>query len=159
MPDRKIAPEDLHIAGPGCPRDPRPSLTARLTARVRAGSYDRLLSVGVTPEPGSPLAAHCARLTSRTERHAIARSLRRAVREVHEPTATTWSSRIPPNVPNITAAEELIDRVTQRLHSPRSISARGMARLRLVLSDGAGPLYRFGRGDLPGRLGAALAEL
>ena len=159
MPDHKISPEDLRIAAPGLPRDQRPSLTARLTARVRAGRYDRLLSVGVTPEPGSPLAAHCARLTSTTERYAIARSLRRAVRDGHDHTPTTWSSRIPLNVANITAAEELIDRVTQRLHSPRSISARGMARLRLVLSDGAGPLYRFGRGDLPGRLGAALAEL
>jgi hypothetical protein len=34
-----------------------------------------------------------------------------------------------------------------------------MARLRVVLSDGCGPLYQFGRGDLSGRLGAALAEL
>ena len=34
-----------------------------------------------------------------------------------------------------------------------------MARLRQVLSDGAGPLYRYGRGDLGGRLGAALAAL
>ncbi len=63
------------------------------------------------------------------------------------------------NIPNITAAEHLIDQVTLRLHSPRPVSALGMARLRLILSDGTGPLYRFGRGDLAGRLGAALAEL
>jgi hypothetical protein len=34
-----------------------------------------------------------------------------------------------------------------------------MARLRVVMSDGSGPLYRYGRGDLSGRLGAALAAL
>ena len=34
-----------------------------------------------------------------------------------------------------------------------------MARLRQILADGSGPLYRFGRGDLNGRLGAALAAL
>jgi hypothetical protein len=34
-----------------------------------------------------------------------------------------------------------------------------MARLRQVLADGTGPFYRYGRGDLNGRLGAALAEL
>jgi hypothetical protein len=34
-----------------------------------------------------------------------------------------------------------------------------MARLRRVLSDGGGPLYRYGEGDLRGRLGAALAAL
>jgi hypothetical protein len=34
-----------------------------------------------------------------------------------------------------------------------------MARLRVLLSDGAGPLYMSGRGDLVERLGAALAAL
>jgi hypothetical protein len=70
-----------------------------------------------------------------------------------------FSSRIPVHPDNIAAAEDLIDTITLRLHSPRPVSARGMARLRLVLCDGCGPLYRCGRGDLSGRLGAALAEL
>ncbi len=69
------------------------------------------------------------------------------------------SSRIELNVPNITAAEDRIDQVTLRLHSPRPVTVRGMARLRLLLADGAGPMYRYGRGDLEGRLGAALAAL
>jgi hypothetical protein len=34
-----------------------------------------------------------------------------------------------------------------------------MARLRRVLSDGSGPFYWYGKGDLRGRLGAALAAL
>ena len=51
----------------------------------------------------------------------------------------------------------MIDAITLRLHSPRSVSARGMARLRVVLADGCGPMYRDGRGDLTGRLGAAHA--
>jgi hypothetical protein len=159
MPDHKISLDVLPVAPIGVPRDQRPSLIARLTARARADKYDRLLSVGVTPKPGSALAAHRARLTSAAERHAIARSFRQAVRDANDHTPRTPSSRVPLNVPNITAAQELIDRVTQQLHSPRPIGALGMARLRLVLSDGAGPLYRCGRGDLPGRLGAALAEL
>ena len=163
MPDHKISLEVLHVASTGAPGGQRPSLLARLAARARAGKYDRLLSVGVTPEPGTALAAHRARLTSTAERDAIARSLRRAVHDAHDHAPTTPSSRIPAriplNIPNITAAEELIDRVMQRLQSPRPIGALGMARLRLILSDGAGPLYQFGRGDLPGRLGAALAEL
>jgi hypothetical protein len=68
-------------------------------------------------------------------------------------------SRVPLNTPNITAAEDRIDEVTLRLHSPRPVAARGLARLRLVLADGAGPMYRYGFGDLEGRLGAALAAL
>jgi hypothetical protein len=70
-----------------------------------------------------------------------------------------FSSRIPVHPRNIAAAEELIDTITLRLHSPRPVNARGMARLRRVLSDGGGPLYWYGEGDLGGRLGAALAAL
>jgi hypothetical protein len=60
---------------------------------------------------------------------------------------------------NIASAEALIDEVTLRLHAPRPVSARGMARLRQLLSNGTSPLFRHGRGDLAGRLGAALAAL
>ena len=60
---------------------------------------------------------------------------------------------------NIASAQALIDAVTRRLQAPDPVSTRGMARLRQLLSDGAGPLYQHGRGDLAGRLGAALAAL
>jgi hypothetical protein len=60
---------------------------------------------------------------------------------------------------NIVSAEALIDEVRLRLHVPHPVSARGMARLRQLLSDGTGPLYRHGSGDLAGRLGAVLAAL
>lgn len=137
---------------------PRPSLTARLTARLQAGRLDRLIAVGVPAPAGSALAAHEARLTSTAEREAIARSLRTAMADAGG-RGPLLSSRVPLHVPNITAAEDVIDAVTLRLHSPRPVGARGMARLRQVLSDGTGPLYRNGRGDLRGRLGAALAAL
>jgi hypothetical protein len=160
MPNHKISPDVLHAARPSAPTvgtRRRASLRARLVARVRAGQYDRLLAVGVVPAPESALSAHRARLTSTTERHAIAHSLRRAVRDARD--GAPLSSRIPLNIPNITAAEDLIERAALRLHAPQPVNALGVARLRLILGDGAGPLYRFGRGDLPGRLGAALAEL
>lgn len=60
---------------------------------------------------------------------------------------------------NIAAAEDVIDAIALRLRSDRPVGVRGMARLRRVLSDGRGPFYRYGRGDLRGRLGAALAAL
>ena len=71
----------------------------------------------------------------------------------------TMLSRIPVNAPNIVAAADVIDAVTLRLHSPRPVGARGVARLRRLLADGSGPLYRYGSGDLTGRLRAALAAL
>ena len=101
---------------------------------------------------------HQTRLTSVPEREAIARSLRHAVRDARSG-GTPLSSRVPLNPTNIIDAVDVIDTITLRLHSPQPVSARGMARLRVLLADGVGPLYRFGRGDLNGRLGAALAEL
>ena len=136
----------------------RPSSTARLIARLRAGHFDRLIAVGVPAPIGSAQAAHEARLTSTQERESIARSLRTTVADARG-RGLLLSSRVPLHVPNITAAADVIDAVTLRLHSPRPVNARGMARLRQILGDGTGPLYRYGRGDLRGRLGAALAAL
>lgn len=140
-------------------RDPcRPSLGARLTARLRSGRLDAMLAVGMPTPPGSAIAARAARLTSISEREALARVLRRCVREAASDTIL-WSSRIPLHRKNIAAAEPMIDAITLRLHSPLTVDARGMARLNRVINDGLGPMYAFGHGDLTGRLGAALAAL
>ncbi|AEV75329.1 hypothetical protein MycrhN_4848 [Mycolicibacterium rhodesiae NBB3] len=137
---------------------PRPSLVSQLMARLRADRLDRLIAVGVPAAAGSAQAAHEARLVSTAERETIARSLRTAAADARG-RGLLLSSRVPLHVPNITAAGDMIDAVTLRLHSPGPVSARGMARLRQILSDGTGPMYRYGRGDLRGRLGAALAAL
>ncbi len=133
------------------------SFAARLLARLGAARLDRMLAVGVRAPEGSALAVHAARLTSVEEREAIARTLRRTVDSADRGAGP--SARVPLNIPNITAAKDRIDQVTLRLHSPRPVSARGVARLRVLLADGTGPLYRCGHGDLEGRLGAALAAL
>jgi len=140
-------------------RDPAwRSVRARMTARLRAPRFDRALAVGVPAPVGSALAAHAARLTSIAERHAVAQALRRAVRDANDDPRATRSGRVPMHRANIASAEALIDEVTLRRMRPTRC-ARGMARLRQLLSDGTGPLYRYGRGDLAGRLGAVLAAL
>ncbi len=136
----------------------RATLGARLMARLHAGKFDRMLAVGVPAPAGSALAVHAARLTSVEEREAIAHTLRRAAQDAADHHAPL-SSRVPLNVPNIGVAKDRIDQIALRLHSPRPVTARGVARLRLVLSDGSGPMYHYGSGDLEGRLGAALAAL
>lgn len=160
MPNNKISPAFLSTTHDVIRQEaaPRAPLAARLTARLRAGHFDRQLAVGVPAPEGSALAVHQIRLTSVPEREAIARSLRHAVRDARAG-VSPLTSRVPVHTTNIIDAEDAIETVTLRLHSPRPVSARGMARLRVLLADGVGPLYRFGRGDLKGRLGAALAEL
>jgi hypothetical protein len=160
VPNNRISPDLLSTAGDALRRTatPRPSLAARVTARLRAYQLDRQLAVGVPAPAGSALAVHQARLVTVAEREAIACTLRQALDDANAG-ASPLSSRIPLHPTNIVAAEDLIDAITLRLHSLRPVSPRGMARLRVVLSDGSGPMYRFGRGDLSGRLGAALAAL
>jgi hypothetical protein len=49
--------------------------------------------------------------------------------------------------------------VVVRLRGPRPVSARGVARLRLLLSDGCGPMYWSGSSDLGAELRVVLAQL
>ena len=135
---------------------------ARIIARLMAAHLDCKLATGVTPRAGSALAVHALRLESDGERHAVARSLRRAA-----VTAEGGGRLRPPglwlpvpfNRRQVAAAKDTIDAITLRLHSPHRVHARGMARLRRIIADGCGPLYARGRGDLAGRLRAALAAL
>jgi hypothetical protein len=160
MQNDRISPE-IRSSGTdaaGWDAAPRASLAAHLVARLLAGKFDRMLAVGVPAPEGSALAVHQARVTSAKEREGIARALRQSVLDAKSG-GTPISARIPVHADNVAEAEDVIDAITLRLHSPRPVSARGMARLRQVLSDGCGPLYEDGRGDLKGRLGAALAEL
>src|SRR6478609_1644076 len=125
-------------------------LWARFAAWLRPGLYDRRLASGAT--------VHTERLTSVRERESVARSLRRCIDDAHD--ASPFRSVRPEiNAGEVVAAETIIDDITLRLHSQRPVTARGMAELRLLLGDGGGPLYRYGRGDLRERLTAAFGSL
>ncbi|CAN5219817.1 hypothetical protein BH09ACT8_BH09ACT8_23990 [soil metagenome] len=81
------------------------------------------------------------------------------LRRGKEPRGGALSSRLPLQYARIVAAEDVVDEVTLRLHAPLPVRARGMARLRLLLSDGAGPLYHSGRGSVAAGLRGVLAAL
>jgi hypothetical protein len=134
------------------------SVTARLTERLFGARFDRQLVAGVPPSPHSPLAVHVSRLASASQRRALATTLRDVILEAHSRRAAV-SSRIPLNRCAVAASAHTIDKVRMRLHAPRPVSARGVARLRLLLSDGAGPMYHLGRGDLDAELRDVLALL
>jgi hypothetical protein len=135
-----------------------PGLLARLAARLLVSRYDGMLAAGVTPASGSALEVHARRLTTFHEREVVARSYRLALAEARQP-LTMWTARSWAHRPNLVGAADLIDTVTLRLHSPRPVTVRGMARLRMLLTDGTGPLYLAGDGDLNERLRSALAAL
>lgn len=144
-------------AAPAGLREPGTPLT-RLAARLAPGRYDRQLLAGTAPEPGSALAVHVARSTSDGQRRQIALILRVVLRELHRD-PTLYSSRVPLDDGTVGSAVTLIDEIRERLEASRPVRAHGIARLRMLLSNGAGPFYRQGAGDLRADLRAVLAEL
>jgi hypothetical protein len=136
----------------------RATVGARLRSRHFAGRLDHQVEAGILPLPGSSLAVHIARLTSVEEREALAHTLRQALDEMHYGRQGI-SSRIPVHPERLASCRGVIDDITLLLHSPRLVRARGMARLRLLISDGRGPLYRTGRGSLAAELRGVLAAL
>ncbi|MCV7298401.1 hypothetical protein H7J93_01975 [Mycobacterium barrassiae] len=134
------------------------SLRIRLTAFVFGARLDHLLAVGGVAAEGTALGVRAARLTSERERHSVARTLRRALHEARLG-HSSGVARVAVHRAKVVAVADVIDTITLRLHSPRPVRAMGMARLRRLISDGAGPMYARRKGDLDGRLRAALAAL
>lgn len=136
----------------------RPSTAARLQAWVFAAAFDRQVIAGDIPAPGSALAAHVIRLSTVRERENVARALRNVLRGGPN-NKLVAQVRIPVSADRIDGCRDIIDDITLHLHSQRPVSVEGMARLRLLLSDGTGPLYFQGNSDLEAELRDALAML
>ncbi|AQT82813.1 hypothetical protein B1R94_13725 [Mycolicibacterium litorale] len=137
---------------------PRATLATRLRAKIFAGRLDQDIEAGIVPLPGSPLALHMARLTAVDEREALAHSLRQALADLDHG-RPGFTPRIPAHPQRLAACRDVVDDITLLLHSPRPVRARGVARLRMLLSDGTGPLYSSGRGSLAADLRGVLAAL
>ena len=133
-------------------------LQTRVRARVFAGRLDREVESGGVAKHGSPLAVHVARLMSVPEREGLARALRHALDESRHVNRSV-PVRVPVHSQRIANCQGVIDDITLLLHSPRPVRPRGMARLRMLLADGGGPLYRNGRGSLAAELRGVLAAL
>jgi hypothetical protein len=70
-----------------------------------------------------------------------------------------FTARTPVQADAVRLCAEVISAVCNRLEDPFPVRARGVARLRILLSDGRGPLYRTGRGTLGAALRGVLAAL
>jgi hypothetical protein len=125
-------------------RHPR---AARLLAHLRAPWLDRQLAAGVASWHSPTHAARALQLTSARNRTALARSLERLVEQAEEPPTPARSAVIEPCRPQVREARPIILTMAFRLRSRSPVAARGMARLKLLLSDGVGPCYAPSRPD------------
>jgi hypothetical protein len=128
------------IANEGRCADPRPrASTAQTPAKLLASQFDRQLAAGVVPAPDSALAVHASRLVSAAQRRELAETMGNLIVWA---CAARLSERISGDWTDVSSAADLIDRIRVRLCDVYAVKARGVAQLRLLLSDAAEPLYR-----------------
>jgi hypothetical protein len=137
----------------------RGRLRDRLAARLRAGALDRELARGAAPDSRAPLALRAHALIGPAARAALAHQVHRVVDHALHGGARR-RSQIPTRRDEVIAAAPQLRAIAGRLLAPDPVSARGVARVRLLLSDGNGPLYFSGAGEpLPTVAARALDEL
>jgi hypothetical protein len=125
----------------------------RVTARVRANRLDTELARGAAPTRVA-LALRAQDLGERRARDRLGRSVRRILDDAR--TARPLSiARVPTHRSEVLAAASELDRIAETLLTPGPVAASGVAQVRLLLINGAGPLYSR---DAPGGLRAAAAR-
>jgi hypothetical protein len=112
----------------------------RLLARARASSLDRALAAGASPEANVPLAIHAGHLCRPAQRHQLARSLMRIAAAADGPAGRRLGA--PVCRPSVRRARVELAAVAGRLGAAGPVDVHGVARVRSLLADGTGPLYR-----------------
>jgi hypothetical protein len=127
----------------------------RISTRLRARRLDVELARGAQSEADAALALRAAILTTRRRRRSLAAALERIAASAGE-TRPGWH----PSSARAAVAElkpELVA-LGRQLVAPGPVAARGVAEVRLLLTDGARPLHAAG-GDLRSALGDAARHL
>ena len=123
-----------------------------LVAYWRAPAVDHQLALGASPRANAVLALRARRITSGRTRLRVADGLARAVRDA-EVAAPGISAAVQPDRREVLAARIALEALERRLRASEAVTARGVAMLSALLSDGTSPLYRPGE---PGELGSEL---
>jgi hypothetical protein len=154
------ATDDAAVRGAGrSARDDVP-LWSRMWASVFAARYDQQVEQGLRVEAGTPLAAHHARLSSIRERQDLAASLTCLMSDAGLIRGTAGTrTRVPIRSEVVRSSAPVVADVLAKIAGPLPVRARGVARLRILLSDGRGPVYRPGSGSLAAAMRGVLAAM
>ena len=129
------------LVSPGRPR------MAVLWAHLRAARLDRQLSTGTATWRSPTQAARSLQLTSVRKRRGLARALERLIEHAERPLTPFRGAVVQPCREQVHGAMPVILEIATCLRSPQPVNARGVALLRGLLSDGAGPCYTRSRPD------------
>ena len=111
-----------------------------LASRIGATRLDVELARGVPPEARAALALRAQTLGERRTRQALARSLRRVLDDARQGSRPR-RGQIATLRADVLAAADQLERLIERLLEPGIVAARGCAHVRILLTDGASPLY------------------
>ena len=120
-------------------REPlRSSWLIALRCRLRRNAIDRELAAGADPDSSECRHLRAAELTGERNRQALA-----AAYERHLFAATSFPPHdvVPVNWRGVRAARPRLDRLAHRLREDPCVRAQGVARARLLLTDGDSALY------------------
>jgi hypothetical protein len=124
----------------------RPGRVARLRARLNGSALDRDLASGIAPWRSPAHAARALQLTSARRREAYADGLERVLAETERPShAARVSGAVLADPGAVILCAPVMWEIVGELRGAGPVSAEGMARLRSLLCDGAGPLYCAGQ--------------
>jgi hypothetical protein len=101
---------------------------------------DEQLATGASPESSVTLALHAGRLCRPAQRRLLARSLTRIVAAADAPVGNRL--KMPVCRAAVHHARAELAAVAGRLGASGAVNVHGVARLRILLADGTGPLYQ-----------------
>ena len=135
------------------------SILERIQSHLRGHDLDEALAEGACPEGQALLALRAQQLASPAVRRETCRGVERLLRAEPPPGPR---SRAAPTLQyeRIEASRPELEQLRDTLAAPTPVSVRGVAMIRVLLTDGGGPLFRAkARADLRTTVLAAIHEL
>ncbi len=130
-----------------------------LNAALRSVTLDRELAAGVDPETNAALAVRARRLTGPRGRKLVVDGLAGALSRASDGTPG-FTAAVRPQARELRESSAVLSALEARLRASEPVTARGVALLRVLLTDAASPLYQpSAPGELASRLRAAAAAL
>jgi hypothetical protein len=121
----------------------KPTLEDRVVARMLGRSLDRELAAGASAQLSGAHEARAQQLISVRTRRAVANHLDRLIERAESPPAR-FQIVAGPCCEQVRQAPEMIRATAVLLRSEEPVEARGVARLKTLLSDPMGPCYTPG---------------
>jgi hypothetical protein len=149
-------PED-----PRCVTARRSYAHTRLLIHLRSRQLDRELAAGACPDSSALLSLRARELISRKTRNRLAREILSIIKQARNPACVrALNTQICLCRRKVQHAALTLEELAAWLCSDHPVDARGLAQLRLLLIDGAGPLYHHPEADdLQPALAAAIEAL